>query len=163
MPEQKDIVLIGRGTLGYAVCLWATLCNLGKNPLTQTYHLCSVTSPADPGQDGPDEGLIQTESRICTLKGGVLHLPKNGKRLCLYAKEKTKRIFSKVEESAHSVSLQEKHCPRPPHTSCIYLIPNSSHEHCFWLSIAQQAPPAWPAPNEHPAPFGCLVDMKFQV
>lgn len=52
---------------------------------------------------------------------------------------------------------------RPPLASCICLIPGSPHEHCLWLSIAQQAPPVRLASNELTAPLGWMASTYFQV
>lgn len=89
----------------------------------------------------------------------------NGKKITFICQRKNKIICSKAEICKGKCSfsfLTGDVLSRPPHASCIYLIPYNSHEHCLWLSIAQQAPPAWPAPNEHPAHLGVWWTRIFK-
>lgn len=116
MPEQKGIMLTGRGTLGYTVCLWAAVCNLEKTWLTQSYHLCSVTRPDHPDQPAVLMVLMKVLSRqkaeSVPLK--EVFFTKQWKKVMFMCQRKNKIIFSKAKESAHSVSLQEKRCPDLP-------------------------------------------------
>lgn len=71
-----------------------------KTPPTRTYHLCSVASPADPGQSAVLMVLMKVLSRekaeSLPFKKRVLQKTME-KKLHLYAKEKNKIICSKAE------------------------------------------------------------------
>lgn len=108
MPEQKGIVLIGRGTLGCTVCLWAVLCSLGKKPpLTQTYHLCSVTSPADPGQPAVLMVLMKVLSRqkAESLSLKEVFFTKQWKIMFLCQRKKQKNVLNRRSTSPHKLHL----------------------------------------------------------
>lgn len=121
MPEQKGIVLTGRGTLGCTVCLWAAPCSLGKNPSNSNMPPvpCNQPSWSWPAScpNGTDEGPTQTEGRISTLQGGVLH--KTMGKCYVYMPKKKQNNFlnrrSTVQTSPHKLylfnSLQLFGCP----------------------------------------------------
>lgn len=141
--------------------------NLEKND--QTYYPHSVTNAVDPGQSAVlpvSVKVLSRESRIWTLKGDCVHKPTE--RNMMFTHQTKIKEFAQNQRfwkgKAPFSSLTGDALSRPLLASCICLIPQDSlREHCVWLSIAQQAPPAWLAPSEHTAPFGWAVSTYFQV
>lgn len=88
-----------------------------KTPPTRTYHLCSVASPADPGQSAVLMVLMKVLSRekaeSLPFKERVLQKTMEKNYIYMPKKKQNNLLKSRdfVKGSAHSVSLQETYCP----------------------------------------------------
>jgi len=100
--------------------------------------------------------VLSRGRRIWNLKGDLIHKPLE--RNIMFIHQRKRKGFAQNQRfgkgKASFSSLTGDGLYRSLLESCVCLIPQDSLcEHCVWLSIAQQAPPPWPAPDQHTAHF----------